>query len=61
MINLNDLKIKNKICTCEDKDNCDCQYHISDEDKKKCLAVAGATVIALGVAGGIAYLVKNNK
>lgn len=44
-------------CEC----GCDCESECTCEDKKKSLAILGATVVAIGVAGGILYLVKNKK
>lgn len=48
-----------KNCDCED--GCNCDGECNCENKKKALAVLGATVVAVGVAGGILYLVKNKK
>ena len=48
-----------KNCDCEKE--CTCEGECSCENKKNALAVLGATVVAVGVAGGILYLVKNKK
>lgn len=44
-------------CNCD----CDCEDECNCEDKKKSLAILGATIVAIGVTGGILYLVKNKK
>lgn len=54
-INFDDNEDFSNTCDCCEEENCDC------ENKKKALAVLGATVVAIGVAGGILYLVKNKK
>ena len=45
-------------CDCED--NCDCEGECICE-KKKALAILGASIATIAVAGGILYLVKKKK
>lgn len=63
-LNTNEKNIANNdCCDCDENcESCDCECHdILDNDKKKSLAILGATVVAVGVAGGILYFVKNKK
>lgn len=52
-------------CDCDCDYDCDCDCDCDDEfvheGKKKNLVLLGATVVAVGVAGGILYFVKNKK
>lgn len=58
-ITINFDEKENTDCNCDC--DCDCEGKCNCEDKKKTLAILGATVVAIGVAGGILYLVKNKK
>lgn len=63
-LNLEDELSNNDNCCCDEfcDETCECDCHNDyDENKKKSLAILGATVVAVGVAGGILYLVKNKK
>lgn len=60
--------IKKKVFVKFDKNNnfdcdneCSCDKECSCESKKKALVLLGATIVTIGVAGGILYLVKNKK